>query len=206
MPPDLDLIAHTKGFLEAEEGEHLHRLALEAARRGPCLEIGSYCGKSTAWIGAACRAAGQVLFAVDHHRGSEEQQPGEEYFDPALFDPAAGRIDTFRHFRATLAAMGLEDTVVPIVCPSALAARAWRTPLSFVFIDGGHALETVAADCRLWSAHLMPAGLLAFHDVFPDPAQGGQAPYQVYGEALAGGLFAEHSFVRSLGVLQLIKR
>jgi predicted O-methyltransferase YrrM len=201
MPPDPDLIARTKGFLEREEGEHLYRLAIEAARRGPCLEIGSYCGKSTAWIGAACCAAGQVLFAVDHHRGSEEQQPGEEYFDPALFDPAAGRIDTFPHFRATLAAMGLEDTVVPIVCPSALAARAWRTPLSFVFIDGGHALETVAADCRLWSAHLMPAGLLAFHDVFPDPARGGQAPYHVYREALAGGRFAEHSFVRSLGVL-----
>jgi predicted O-methyltransferase YrrM len=201
MPPDPDLIARTKGFLEREEGEHLYRLAIEAAGRGPCLEIGSYCGKSTAWIGAACCAAGQVLFAVDHHRGSEEQQPGEEYFDPALFDPAAGRIDTFPHFRATLAAMGLEDTVVPIVCPSALAARAWRTPLSFVFIDGGHALETVAADCRLWSAHLMPAGLLAFHDVFPDPARGGQAPYHVYREALAGGRFAEHSFVRSLGVL-----
>jgi predicted O-methyltransferase YrrM len=201
MPPDLDLIARTRGFLEPEEGEHLYRLSLEAARRGPCLEIGSYCGKSTIYLGAACREAGQVLFAVDHHRGSEEQQPGEEYFDPALFDPAAGRIDTFPHFRATLAAADLEDTVVPIVCRSELAARAWKTPLSLVFIDGGHALETVAADYRLWSAQLMPAGLLVIHDVFPDPAQGGQAPYQVYREALAGGRLAEHSFVRSLGVL-----
>ena len=201
MPPDLDLIARTRGFLEPEEGEHLYRLSLEAARRGPCLEIGSYCGKSTIYLGAACREAGQVLFAVDHHRGSEEQQPGEEYFDPALFDPAAGRIDTFPHFRATLAAADLEDTVVPIVCRSELAGRAWKTPLSLVFIDGGHALETVAADYRLWSAQLMPAGLLVIHDVFPDPAQGGQAPYQVYMEALAGGRLAEHSFVRSLGVL-----
>jgi len=201
MPPDPDLIARTKGFLEAEEGEHLYHLAIEAARRGPCLEIGSYCGKSTIYLGAACREAGQVLFAVDHHRGSEEQQPGEEYFDPALFDPAAGRIDTFPHFRATLAAADLEDTVVPIVCRSELAARAWKTPLSLVFIDGGHALETVAADYRLWSAQLMPAGLLVIHDVFPDPAQGGQAPYHVYREALACSRFAEHSFVRSLGVL-----
>jgi hypothetical protein len=143
-----------------------------------------------------------VLFAVDHHRGSEEQQPGEAYFDPALVDPSAGRIDTFRHLRATLAAAGLEDTVAPIVCRSELAARAWKTPLSLVFIDGGHALDTVAADCRLWSAHLLSAGLLVFHDIFPDPAQGGQAPYQVYREALAGGRFKEHSFIRSLGVLQ----
>jgi predicted O-methyltransferase YrrM len=206
MPPDPDLIARTKGFLAPEEGAHLYRLTLDAARRGPCLEIGSYCGKSTAWIGTACREAGQVLFGVDHHRGSEEQQPGEEYFDPALFDPATGRIDTFRHFRATLAAAGLEDTVVPIVCRSGLAARAWQTPLSLVFIDGGHALETVAEDCRLWSAHLMPSGLLVFHDVFPDPARGGQAPYQVYREALSGGRFAEHSFVISLAVLQSNKR
>jgi predicted O-methyltransferase YrrM len=201
MPPDLNLIRRTKGFLEDAEGEHLYRLALEAAGRGPCLEIGSYCGKSTLWIGTACRAAGQVLFAVDHHRGSEEQQPGEEYFDPALFDPAVGRIDTFRHFRATLAAAGLEDTVVPVVCRSELAARGWQTPVSLVFIDGGHALDTVAADCRLWSEHLMVGGLLIFHDVFPDPSKGGQAPYQVYCETLAAGRFTEHSFVRSLGVL-----
>jgi predicted O-methyltransferase YrrM len=201
MPPDLNLIRRIKGFLEEAEGEHLYRLALEAAPLGPCLEIGSYCGKSTVWIGTACRAAGQVLFAVDHHRGSEEQQPGEEYFDPALFDPAAGRIDTFRHFRGTLAAAGLEDTVVPIVCRSELAARSWQTPLSLVFIDGGHALDTVAADSRLWSAHLMPSGFLVFHDVFSDPSQGGQAPGQVYREMLACGRFAEHSFVRSLGVL-----
>jgi predicted O-methyltransferase YrrM len=205
MLPDLNLILQTKGFLEAEEGEHLYRLACEVAARGPCLEIGSYCGKSTIWLGTACREAGQVLFAIDHHRGSEEQQPGEEYFDPALFDPAVGRIDTFRHFRATLSAAGIEDTVVPIVCPSELVARAWQTPLSLVFIDGGHALETVATDGRLWSLHLMPAGLLVFHDVFPDPTQGGQAPYQVYRDALSSGRFAEHSFVRSLGVLQKVK-
>jgi predicted O-methyltransferase YrrM len=202
MPPDLILIRRSKGFLEDAEGEHLYRLALAAAVMGPCLEVGSYCGKSTVWIGTACREAAQVLFAVDHHRGSEEQQPGEEYFDPALFDPAAGRIDTFRHFRATLVAAGLEDTVVPVVCRSELAARAWRTPLSLVFIDGGHALATVTADGRLWSPHVVAGGFLVFHDVFPDPAQGGQAPYQVYREALASGRFTEHSFIRSLGVLQ----
>jgi MMP 1-O-methyltransferase len=206
MPLDLNLIRQTKGFLEEAEGEHLYRLALEAAKKGPCLEIGSYCGKSTVCIGTACRENKQVLFAIDHHRGSEEQQPGEEYFDPALFDPAAGRIDTFRHFRDTLARAGLEDAVVPVVCRSDLAARAWETPLSFVFIDGGHALDTVAADCRLWYPHLMPAGFLIFHDVFYDPSKGGQVPYQIYREALASGIFEEHSFVQSLGVLRRIKR
>lgn len=202
MPPDLDLIRATKGFLAEDEGLHLYRIALEAAHLGPCLEIGSYCGKSTVCIGTACRESGQVLFAVDHHRGSEEQQPGEEYFDPALFDPLSGRIDTSRSFRDTLSRAGLQDTVVPIVCRSELAARAWATPLSFVFIDGGHAFDTVSADYGNWSPHLMPGGLLAFHDVFPDPSKGGQAPYQVYRQALDSGCFKEHSLIQSLAVLK----
>jgi len=202
MPLDLDLIRATKGFLADDEGRHLYQVALEAAHLGPCLEIGSYCGKSTVCIGTACRESGQVLFAIDHHRGSEEQQPGEEYFDPALFDPLSGRIDTFRLFCDTLSRAGLQDTVAPIVCRSELAARAWATPLSFVFIDGGHALDTVSADYRNWSPHLMPGGLLAFHDVFPDPSKGGQAPYQVYRQALDSDLFREHSLIQSLAVLE----
>jgi len=202
MPLDLDLIRATKGFLADDEGRHLYQVALEAAHLGPCLEIGSYCGKSTVCIGTACRESGQLLFAIDHHRGSEEQQPGEEYFDPALFDPLSGRIDTFRLFCDTLSRAGLQDTVAPIVCRSELAARAWATPLSFVFIDGGHAYDTVSADYRNWSPHLMPGGLLAFHDVFPDPSKGGQAPYQVYREALDSGCFKEHSFIQSLAVLK----
>ncbi len=204
MPPDLDLIRATKGFLDEEEGWHLHRLALDAAGTGPCLEIGSYCGKSALWIGSACREKRQVLFSVDHHRGSEEQQPGQEYFDPALFDPVAGRVDTFPHFRNTLSLAGLENAVVPIVCRSEVVARAWGTRLSLVFIDGGHAFDTVLGDYRAWSPHLIPGGLLVFHDVFPDPAQGGQAPYRVYHHALDSGDFKAHSAVASLRALRRV--
>ncbi len=202
MPFDPALVQQTPGFLALEEGAHLYRLARAAT--APCLEIGSYCGRSTVCLGLACRDAGQVLIAVDHHRGSEEQQPGEEYFDPALFDPASGRVDTFPGFRATLARAGLEDTVVPVVCPSVIAARAWTGPLGMLFIDGGHALETVQADYRAWSPHLVPGGLLVLHDVFPDPADGGRPPYDVYRQALASGRFAPHSAVGSLAVLRRV--
>ena len=202
MPLDPDIVRLTKGFLEKEEGDHLYRVALAAAPLGPCLEIGSYCGRSTICIGTACRESGQVLFTIDHHRGSEEQQPGEEYFDPALFDPVAGRVDTYRYFRETLTRAGLDDTVVPIVCRSELAAQAWGTPLSFIFIDGGHSPDAVSADFRCWSPYLLAGGWLVFHDVFPDPSQGGQAPYRVYRQALDSGLFEAHSVVRSLGVLR----
>jgi len=195
-------IQAVKGFLDEEEGRRLHDLALAAAELGPCLEIGGYCGKSTAYIGLACRRRGQVLFSVDHHRGSEEQQPGQAYCDPDLVDAADGRVDTLPFFRRTLARFSLEETVVAVVAPSALAARHWRTPLGLVFIDGSHAFPSVFADYAAWSPHLLPGGFLAIHDVFPDPAAGGQAPWAVYEMALASGLFVELPMVKSLGILQ----
>jgi predicted O-methyltransferase YrrM len=202
---DTKLVNAIKGFLDEEEGRCLYETALEAGRLGPCLEIGSYCGKSAVYLGTACKINNSILFSIDHHRGSEEQQPGEDYFDPDLFDPQSGRIDTFREFRKTLAAAGIEETVVPLVCRSKVAARCWATPLSLVFIDGGHALETVRNDYDVWSKHIMAGGFLMVHDIFPDPAQGGQAPYEIYKCALASGLFQEIKMVKTLGVLQRMK-
>jgi predicted O-methyltransferase YrrM len=191
-----------KGFLDPEEGRRLYEVAQQAARRGPCLEIGSYCGKSTLYLGEACRKNGGVLFSIDHHRGSEEQQPGEEYFDPDLFDPVSYCVDTFRCFRRTLERSGLMDTVVSLVCASATAARAWETPLSLVFIDGGHSYETVLSDYRNWSGHIQPGGYLLIHDIFKDPASGGQAPYEIYQLAVSSGRFTELPMTKTLGVLQ----
>jgi predicted O-methyltransferase YrrM len=194
-----------KGFLQPDEGARLHALATAAAALGPCLEVGSYCGKSTLYLGSACREQGQILFAIDHHRGSEEHQPGEEYHDADLFDPASGRMDSFRAFRATLVRAGLEDTVVPIVASSALAGRHWHTPLALVFIDGGHSRDAALTDYRTWAPHVLPGGCLAIHDIFPDPADGGQAPYEIYRLALASGLFVEEPMTRTLGVLRRIR-
>jgi len=199
---DIKLANSTKGFLDEDEGRCLYDTALAAGRMGPCLEIGSYCGKSTVYLGTACKEINSVLFSIDHHRGSEEQQPGEEYFDPGLFDPVSGRLDTFREFRKTIAAADLEGSVVPIVCRSELAARRWATPLSLVFIDGGHALETVYTDYNVWVGHILSGGYLMVHDIFADPAQGGQAPFHIYNLALASGLFRALKTVNTLGVLQ----
>ena len=196
------MIKEVKGFLDEEEGLFLYRTAEMAARQGPCLEIGSYCGKSAIYLGMGCKAQGGVLFSIDHHRGSEEQQPGEEYFDPLLFDQKTGRIDTFPFFRETLEKAGLEETVVPLVCSSLLAARQWATPLSLVFIDGGHSFESACADYHNWAGHLLPGGYLLIHDIFEDPKQGGQAPYRVYQLALASGNFLELPRVKTLGVLK----
>jgi len=191
-----------KGFLDPQEGRVLYRTALEASRRGPCLEVGTYCGKSALYLGAACRVTGGTLFTVDHHRGSEEHQQGEAYFDAELFDRRQGRVDTFPEFRANLARAGLEDWVVPLVCRSSLAARAWSTPLALLFIDGGHARATVQGDYDCWSPHIQPGGYFLIHDIFPDPAQGGQAPYQIYQAALASGDYEAVAMVQTLGILR----
>ena len=202
MNNDFELAEQVKGFLDPEEGSRLYAVACRAAALGPCLEIGSYCGKSAFYLGRACREYGAILFSIDHHRGSEEQQPGEAYFDPMLFDTRSFAVDTFGHFRRTLQLAGLEETVVPIVSDSAVAARAWTTPLSLVFIDGGHAFATVYTDYHCWARHIMPGGYLLIHDIFQDPQQGGQAPYQVYQLALQSELFKALPMTGTLGVLQ----
>jgi len=197
-----ELINNIKGFLDEQEGQSLYETALKASRLGPCLEIGSYCGKSAVYLGTACMENKGILFSIDHHRGSEEQQPGEEYFDPELFDETTGKIDTFIFFRKNLETAGLENTVIPIVCHSEIVARMWNTPLSLVFIDGGHTFKTAYRDYNSWAGHIMPGGFLLIHDIFKNPNQGGQAPYYIYKLALKSGLFKELPMTKTLGILQ----
>ncbi len=191
-----------KGFMAQAEGLRLYELARAASRLGPCLEIGSYCGKSTAYLGMGCKESGGILFSIDHHEGSEEQQPGQEYFDPELFNEKTGKIDTFPVFRDVLRKLSLADTVVPIVSKSSVAARLWNTPVSLIFIDGGHTFEAACADYSSWIFHLLPDGFLAIHDIFADRTQGGQAPRCIYNLALDSGLFAELPGTETLGILQ----
>jgi predicted O-methyltransferase YrrM len=195
-------ISEVKGFLDEEEGLMLFELALEACLLGPCLEIGSFCGKSTIYLGAACKMKGRTLFSIDHHRGSEEQQPGQPYFDAELMDSNLGVIDSFPYFRAVLKRAGLDEVVVPMVSKSHVVAKDWATPLGLVFIDGGHDYDTVITDYNYWYPHLLPGGYLVFHDIFLDPAEGGQAPYQVYRLALASGQFEVLPMTKTLGILR----
>ena len=196
------LAEKVKGFLAEDEGRALYGIALKAANLGPCLEIGSFCGKSAVYIGSACRERGVTLFSIDHHRGSEEQQPGQLYFDPEIYDEKSGQINSLPLLRNTLRTAGLEDTVIPMVTESKVAARNWATPLGLVFIDGGHSYESALSDYLDWNPHLMQGGFLVFHDIYPDPAKGGQAPRQVYQKALDSGDFEELPMVNTLGILK----
>lgn len=205
QPETLAAFEAAKGFMPVDEGLTLYAAAAEAATLGlPLVEVGTYCGRSTILLADVARGAGVIAVTVDHHRGSEEQQPGWEYHDPTVVDPEVGRMDTLPTFRRTLHAAGLEEHVIALVGRSPQAAALWRAPVGLVFIDGGHTDEHAGADYEGWAPHIAPDGLLVIHDVFADPADGGQAPYRIYRRALESGAFTEISAHRSLHVLRRI--
>jgi predicted O-methyltransferase YrrM len=191
-----------KGFLDDDEGLRLHDLARDHAHLGPIVEIGSYCGKSSVYLGAGARAAAGTLVCVDHHRGSEEHQVGEEYHDPDLFDERAGMIDSLGMLRDAIRRADLEQTAILIVASSTRAAMLCGVPLGMVFIDGGHSLAAATADYEAWSGKIANGGILAIHDLFPNPADGGQAPITIYRRALQSGRFEEQPTTKTLGVLR----
>lgn len=193
-----------KGFLSHAEGLALYRLAAENAPRAPCLEIGSYCGRSTIFLAEGCRAGrGYRLWAVDHHRGSPEQQPGQPYYDPALYDEERGVVTTLPAFLNNLHRAELMEWITPVLDESQAFARRWTGPLSLVFIDGSHVPEDVFVDYFLWSTHVMPGGALCIHDVYSDESQGGQAPRQMMEFALSTGYW---QFVEQIDTLAILRR
>ncbi|WP_374727353.1 class I SAM-dependent methyltransferase [Haloactinomyces albus] len=191
------------GFMPVDEGLALHRATVDYLGQGLALEVGTYCGKSAIYLGAAARATGGLVVTVDHHRGSEEHQPGWEYHDPELVDAHTGRLDTLGEFRRTIARAGLEEQVVALVGRSPVTAAFWRSPLALLFIDGGHTDAAAVADYEGWAPWVVPGGALVIHDVFPDPNDGGQAPYRIYRRAVDSAAFRE---IRTAGSLRVLER
>ena len=191
-----------KGFIDHNEGICLYNYALNSSKKGPILEIGSYCGKSTIYIATAAKKYSGCVYSVDHHTGSEENQVGWEYHDIELFDEETGRINSFPEFMRNLRKANLLDTVVPIVSDSSLVSRYWKIPLSMVFIDGGHTMEAAFNDFNNWKDKIIKGGILAIHDVFPNPDDGGRPPYEIYRKALSEENFKEIEAVKSLRVLE----
>jgi len=203
MDPELLQIARKcKGFLDDSEGLRLFELARQHAHLGPIVEIGSYCGKSTVYLGAGTNAAGGTLVCIDHHRGSEEHQRGEAYHDPDLYNEETGRMDSLYTLRRTIESAGLESTAVLLVAKSRTAAELWCLPVGMVFIDGGHSREAVETDYYGWAPKVINGGILAIHDLFPNPEEGGQAPIEIYRQALATGQFEALATTKTLGVLR----
>ena len=198
-----DLADRVIGFMPADEGRALYDAAVTYLRDGVGVEIGTYCGKSTVMLGAAAQETGGVLYTIDHHHGSEEHQPGWEYHDTSMVDEVTGLFDTLPTLRHTLDAAALDDNVIAVVGKSPVVARGWRTPLQLLFIDGGHTEEAAQRDFDDWARWVAVGGALVIHDVFPNPDEGGQAPFHIYQRALASNEFRE---VRATGTLRVLER
>ncbi|MDQ2729602.1 MAG: class I SAM-dependent methyltransferase [Actinomycetota bacterium] len=206
-PEALEVARSARGFMPDDEGAALYRAGVAAATSGlgPLLEVGTYCGKSAVYLGEAARIAATVLVSVDHHRGSEENQAGWDHHDTVVVDALTGRMDTLPWARRTIEQAGLEADVILAVGSSTTVAAIWSTPLALLFIDGGHAADVAWADYRAWTPHVAPGGWLAIHDVFPDPADGGRPPYELYVEALGSGMFTEEG-AAGCGSLRVLRR
>jgi len=191
-----------RGFLDHNEGICLYNHALSSSKKGPILEIGSYCGKSTIYLATAAKEYNCSVYSIDHHSGSEENQVGWEYHDIELFDEETGKINSFPEFMRNLRKANLLDTVIPIVSDSSLVSRDWKIPLSMVFIDGGHTMEAAFNDFNNWKDKIIKGGILAIHDVFPNPDDGGRPPFEIYRKALSENNFKEVEAVKSLRILE----
>ena len=201
LPIDINTV---KGFLDPIEGEALYLYAKQYVKNDPCLEIGSYCGKSSVYLGSAVKENGQKLYSIDHHKGSEEQQPGEEYFDSDLINAEGNGIDTLPFFLETIEKSKLDKFVIPIVSTSEEAYQDFTLNFDMVFIDGGHSEKAAQKDYELWSQRITKGGLLAIHDVFPNPEDGGRPPYNIYRRALDSGNFKKLEMIKTLGLLKKV--
>lgn len=201
LPIDINTV---KGFLDPIEGEALYLYAKQYVRNDPCLEIGSYCGKSSVYLGSAVKENDQKLYSIDHHKGSEEQQPGEEYFDSDLINAEGNGIDTLPFFLETIEKSKLDKFVIPIVSSSEEAYQDFTLNFDMVFIDGGHSEKAAQKDYELWSQRITKGGLLAIHDVFPNPEDGGRPPYNIYRRALESGNFKKLEMIKTLGLLKKV--
>jgi len=200
----LAFAATVKGFMPRAEGLALYNAALEQAPVLPAtwLEVGAWCGKSAVYLGAAAEQRGAVLYSLDHHHGSDENQEGWEHFDPDLVDPFDGRLNTLPTWQRTIAQARLEDTVIGLVGPSSVVASHFDQPLDLLFIDGGHGRDVAWTDYESWTPKVLAGGLLMIHDVFEDPNDGGRPPYEIYLAALSSGRFEETSREGSLRILR----
>jgi predicted O-methyltransferase YrrM len=206
-----ELLTHAraaKGFMPDDEGMALFDAAVRAGRASAgtatVLEIGAWCGKSTVYLGAAAEITAAVVFSLDHHHGSEENQAGWDHHDDNVVDTTTGRIDTLPFWRRTVDDAGLAGSVVGLVGDSPTVASRWTTPLDLCFIDGGHGSEPAWADFNGWAPHVPIGRWLAIHDVFPDPADGGRPPYELWTGALRSGQFTEDGACGSLRVLRRV--
>ena len=183
----LDKINSLKGYMPLHEGEALAKWAEKFSKVGPILEIGTFGGKSAAFLAYGSRKNNQIVYTIDHHQGSEEHQLGEEYFDQENFDETLNRVNTIPLLQKNLEEVKEITNIIPIIGDANTISQSWQTRLGMLFIDGSHSFESASNDYENWKHLIEKHGALAFHDIYEDPSKGGQAPYKVFQKAINDG-------------------
>lgn len=142
-----------EGWLTDREGQTLYNLAKNCKGEGVIVEIGSWKGKSTIWIGNGSKNGNSVLiYAIDPHTGSLEHQKENNF------------VKTFEDFKKNIKNAKVDDIIVPIVKTSKDAAKTFNKKVEFIFIDGAHEYNSVKLDFDMWVPKVLNGGIIAFHD------------------------------------------
>ena len=184
---DFNKLNNLKGFMPQHEGEALAKWAEKFSTMGAALEIGTFGGKSSLYIAAGSSINEQLVFTIDHHRGSEEHQTGEEYFDPDIYDAVLSRVNTVPLMQSNLSKFEESKYIVPMIANANALAAVWTVELGLLFIDGSHTEVSAQNDYANWHTKIITGGALVIHDIFENPEEGGQAPFLIYQKALKDG-------------------
>lgn len=146
------MVNAVEGFLRDGQEKWLFKQARALPDGSNLVEIGSYKGRSTTCLGFGCRGTRKRVFAIDTFDGG----------------PNLPRLDSFRQFSANIKRCELSEQVEAIVAASTSVAQTWTRPIHLLFVDGSHNYEDVLADFDSFFPHVVPDGLVAFHDVNSD--------------------------------------
>lgn len=149
------------GFLTLEEGYTLFKLAETWPIQGDTVEIGSFKGRSTCFLGSGCRMGGKgKVIAVDHFKGSPEHQKGGHEETREIVTHGS----TFSVFQNNIDRFQLGDTVAPLSGSSQEVSNIYGGKARMLFIDGDHSYQGTKADYQAWESRVQTHGIICFHD------------------------------------------
>ena len=133
------------GILD-KEGCLLFDYASKIPTKGLIIEIGSWRGRSTVWLGQGAMFRGGKVLAVDPHEGME------------------GFGESYNEFLNNIERCKVSNNVMPILLTSKVFFENYTEKVDMVFIDGLHDYPTVLNDTLESLDHLKENGILAMHD------------------------------------------
>lgn len=161
---EVEELMRVDGHLLLQGGAILFYFAFNPVCEGHVVEIGSFKGKSAAWMAKALKLGNidDRVVAIDPHINTGD-----------LFDvPAYEEKNSYDEFLENLSRLDLSPFVEPVRATSEEASKDWDRKIRLLFIDGAHRYEDVMLDLKLWEPSVSTGGIICLHDT----NAGGQFP------------------------------